>query len=250
MREHDGEQRLSQIATRWSLVLEAHQGRPGEVASAQQQLLQRYGGAVYRYLLAALRDPDAADEVAQEFALRFLRGDFRRADPQRGRFRNFVKTALLNLIIDHHRRLKARPVPLPDGYEPLAALCQQPEEFDRQFADYWRGELLERAWQTLAQLEQETGQPLHTVLRFRADYPELRSAQLSEELSDRLGKTVTAGWVRQVLYRARKFFVAFLVEEVWRSLPGSSWAEVEEELVDLGLWEYCRPTVEEQDSCC
>ncbi len=70
----------------------------------------RYGGAVQRYLLASVRDPDAASDLAQEFALRFLRGDFHRADPGRGRFRDFVKRAIYHLMIDHFReRKKSRP---------------------------------------------------------------------------------------------------------------------------------------------
>ena len=63
-------------------------------------LVLRYGGAVHRYLLASLRDVDAADELAQEFALRFLRGDFKNADPGKGRFRDFLKRAVYRLMVD------------------------------------------------------------------------------------------------------------------------------------------------------
>ena len=68
-------------------------------------------------MLAALKDADAADEVFQEFALRLVRGDFRRADPQRGRFRDFVKTALINMVINY-RKKKGRGVPLEKIAEP------------------------------------------------------------------------------------------------------------------------------------
>src|SRR5262249_20126009 len=84
-------QRLSSISTYWSVVCQTRDGGGRAVAAARQQLPQRYGPAVRRYLLGALRDPDATDEVFQEFALRFLRGGLRGADPQRGRFRNFLK---------------------------------------------------------------------------------------------------------------------------------------------------------------
>ena len=46
-------------------------------SDAQLRLLLDYSGAVSRYLLGALRDNEAADELAQEFAVRFIRGDFR-----------------------------------------------------------------------------------------------------------------------------------------------------------------------------
>src|SRR5260370_16186931 len=104
---------LGDIATHWSVVRQAHQGSGVAVDRARQELMERYSGAVYRYLLGALRDRHAADDLFQEFALRFLRGDFRNADPERGRFRNFVKTALYHLIVDYQNRRRARPAPLP-----------------------------------------------------------------------------------------------------------------------------------------
>ena len=79
----DEDPHLSQIQTLWSVVELAH-GDHTAMASAQQKMLDRYGGAVRRYALAALRDEDAADEVFQEFALKFVRGDFRGAVPAKG----------------------------------------------------------------------------------------------------------------------------------------------------------------------
>src|ERR1700730_60584 len=97
-------QRLSRISTLWSLVCQAHEG-PAEAAnSARQQLLERYGDAIRRYLRKLLRDADAADEVFQEFALQLVRGDLRGADPQRGRFRQFVKGTLFHLVADYRKR--------------------------------------------------------------------------------------------------------------------------------------------------
>jgi DNA-directed RNA polymerase specialized sigma24 family protein len=66
------------------------------------------------YAVAVLRDPDAADEVFQEFALKFVRGDFGQATPDRGRFRSFLKTTLYHLIVDYQRRRQklARQAPL------------------------------------------------------------------------------------------------------------------------------------------
>jgi RNA polymerase sigma-70 factor (ECF subfamily) len=236
-------QRLSQISTLWSLVLQATQG-PEAATSAQEQLLKRYGGAVYRYLLAVVRDPNLADDLAQEFALRFVRGDYRRVDPQRGRFRNFVKTVVLNLVTDHRRRQKVRPPLLPPDAPEPAIKADATEEQDRQFLDCWRHELLTRAWEALAAHEKQADQPLYTVLRFRADHPDLRAAQLAEQLSVPLDKPVTDNWVRQVLYRARKLFADFLLDDLVQSLENPSLAQVEEELLDLGLLEYCRPALE------
>ncbi len=79
------DERLEMISTRWTLLQRAHRdGDERGAAAARANLLENYGGAVRRYLLGALRDADAADELFQEFAYRFLHGDFRSASPERG----------------------------------------------------------------------------------------------------------------------------------------------------------------------
>src|SRR5262245_58725273 len=95
---------LSRMKTQWTALFEAH--RPGGDAATRARcaLLLRYHAAAYRYLLGTLRDAAAAEELAQDFAVRFLRGDFKQADPQRGRFRDFLKTSLRRLAIDHWER--------------------------------------------------------------------------------------------------------------------------------------------------
>src|SRR5438445_11378604 len=104
MDSDDQKSRLSSIQTQWTKLFEAHQG-PGDAATAaQRQLLSRYYSVVYRYLLAMVRDPMVAEDLTQEFAVRFLRGDFKQANPERGRFRDFLKTALRHLAQDHWRK--------------------------------------------------------------------------------------------------------------------------------------------------
>ncbi|HEV3257439.1 MAG TPA: sigma factor [Gemmataceae bacterium] len=137
-------QHLSQIGTLWSKVLVAHSDNVKSATLAQALLLQRYSGAAYRYLLGAVRDPDVADDLAQEFALRFVRGDFRRADPDRGRFRDYLKTALIHLVTDYYRAQQAHPRPLSAAAPEPAALATDDPESETDFVASWRAELLER----------------------------------------------------------------------------------------------------------
>jgi len=238
-------QRLSQIQTSWSMVMRAHSGPSEAVKPAQQLLMQRYGGSVYRYLVGFLHDYDAADDLAQEFALRFLRGDFRRADPARGRFRDYVKMVLRHLVADFHRRQGVRPLPLPDdgggGSADAPAIA---EDLDRQFLESWRAELLARAWEGLERVQGESGRPFYAVLRLRADQPDLRSAEMAAILVARLGRPVTAGGVRQTLSLARERFADLLIDEVAGSLEEHSSEQIEQELIDLNLQSYCLPALE------
>jgi DNA-directed RNA polymerase specialized sigma24 family protein len=237
-------ERLSSIKTSWSKLFQAHQGEKDAATAALQQLLLRYYGAVYRYLLGTVCDADAAEELTQEFAVRFLRGDFRRADPQQGRFRDFLKTSLRHLVITYWRgREKAPPLP-PDGPERAAAGPPPGDDFDRAFLDKWREELLARTWEALAKAQEEAGQPYHTVLRCKTRGPELHSAQLAEQVGAQVGKAYTEAGVRQLLHRARERFAQLLVEEAARSLETSDPAKLEQELIELNLLDYCRSALE------
>jgi RNA polymerase sigma-70 factor (ECF subfamily) len=223
------------------VLFQAQQGPVDARAEAQRRLLLRYYGAVYRYLLGTVGDPAAAEELTHDFAVRFLRGDFKRADPQRGRFRDFLKTALRHLAVDHWRRQGGAPAALPaEGAEPACAGATPGTDLDQPFLEKWREELLARTWEALARVQEETGQLYHTVLRCKTEHPEARSARLAEQVGGLAGREFTVDGIRQLLHRARKRYAELLVEEVARSLETAGPEEVEQELIELGLLDYCR----------
>jgi RNA polymerase sigma-70 factor (ECF subfamily) len=202
--------------------------------------LQRYGGAVRRYLLAILRDHHAADDLTQEFGLRLVRGDFRHVDPQRGHFRHYVKTVLRHLVSDYQKKAQTLARPLAANSPALANLVCPTDEADPRFLESWREELLARTWEALA-----AAQPsYYTVLRFRAAHPKLASEQTAEQLARQLGKSLSAAGLRQMLHRARALFADLLIEEVAQSFERPTAEQLEEELRELGLLAYCQPALD------
>jgi DNA-directed RNA polymerase specialized sigma24 family protein len=242
MKTETPEARLSGISTLWSVVCRANCGPAPEARAAWQQLVDRYGGAIVRYLRKLLRDEDAADEVFQEFALRLVEGRLRGADPQRGRFRNFVKGALFHLVADYRAERREWPGPLPAA-DAVPAAASDEMELDREFTESWCDELLARSWAALASAQSISGQPLYDVLRYRADHPEVRSPQLAEHLTAERGRAFTPAGVRQILHRARERFAVLLLDEVRQSLDCPDPQQLEQELLELGLFEYCRPAL-------
>lgn len=236
--------RLSRISTNWDLLLQVHQQQL-EGMEAQRVLLTRYCGAVFRYLLASVRNAEDAEELSQEFALRFIRGDFRRAHPDRGRFRNFLKTALYHMVIDYHRRRQslAGQSTLDREGEGLHA---SDGASDDNFVQHWRAELLDRAWDLLADLEARDGKPWHTVLSWRVEHPDASSTELADHIARSQGRSCTESRARQFLRRARIRFADCLVEEVARSLNSEVPEQIEAEVIDLGLLPYCRQALQKR----
>jgi RNA polymerase sigma factor (sigma-70 family) len=224
-----GNVRLSGISTMWTVLRAAH-GDPHDAAGAAKQLLlERYGPAVRRYLGALLRDPHAADDLTQEFALLVVSGKFHAVDPTRGRFRSYVKATLFHLVVAHSRGKKRQPESLAPDDEVLAGLASAAED-DRAFTESWRAELLARTWRALA----DASPNYHRVLRLRADHPDATSEQLAERTN------LSPTNVRQTLRRARELFTELLRQEVIHSLEDPSPDAIDEELAELDLLKYAR----------
>jgi RNA polymerase sigma-70 factor (ECF subfamily) len=233
-------QRLSRINTMWTMLFRAHGSGAEAVPADQWAVLQRYQRAVYRYLLGAVRDADAADELAQEFALRFLRGDFHRADPKRGRFRDYLKTVLIHLVTDHHRAHQQAPGPLAlEVADPLAAPPSLVEE-EKSFVANWRTELLDRTWQALL----DFNPTYHAALQLRIENPDMPSSEMAVQLTARLGNPISAALVRKSLQRAHEKFADLLVDEVALSLGESDKEKIQQELKDLDLLRYCQSALD------
>jgi RNA polymerase sigma-70 factor (ECF subfamily) len=239
MDSHELSQRLSRISTMWTMVFQAHSEGADAVTAAQQVLMQRYSGAVYRYLLGAVRDPDVAADLSQEFALRFVRGDYRRADPAKGRFRDYLKTALSHLVTDYHRTRQAWPRLLAQAAEPAAPPASA-DDTGVDFLAQWRQGLLDRTWQALGQASAD----YHAVLLFRIENPDMPSVEIAERLSAQLGRLLTAVWVRKALERAHAKFADLLLDEVAISLERATREGLEQELRELDLLKYCRSALE------
>lgn len=103
-----------------------------------------------------MRSPEVAEELAQDFAVRFMRGDFCNVDQERGRFRDFLKTVLRNLCRDHWRtQQRAKQVQPESNIEPPAPDTDDDASFDAR----WPEELLAKTWESLAAFERESGNP-------------------------------------------------------------------------------------------
>jgi DNA-directed RNA polymerase specialized sigma24 family protein len=232
--------RLDEIATDWSLLRLAHQQTVTGAGPARDALALRYNGAIRGYVGALVKDAQDADELAQEALLRILRGDFARADPQRGRFRDFLKVAVHNLVRTYWNRKQRRAGKNVDVAQVAVADAGDPFS-DAEWTARWQRSVLQLTWSALETHQRDhPGSIAWTLLRLRADHPDDDSTQLAARLSEAIGRSVRPATLRQHLRRARLRFAQLLIEEVARGLDEPTPQRVEEELVEVGLLEYVR----------
>jgi DNA-directed RNA polymerase specialized sigma24 family protein len=227
--------RLEEIGTEWGLLEQAHEDS-GAAGAARNALVVRYARAIRNYVGGLVKDPQDADEVAQEVLVRLLRGQFAAASPERGRFRRMLATAARNLVRTHWVR-KRRRAGVDVDVEALAAVG--PPEDETEAVAGWRQAMLDLAWKALEEYERgHAGTVPWTVLKLRAEHPEEDSERLAVRLSEKTGRPFRPEAVRQQLRRARVRFAQALWEEVARGLDDPAPERVEEELIEVGLMEY------------
>jgi RNA polymerase sigma-70 factor, ECF subfamily len=93
--------RVVQDAARDVLARDRARARRQELAFAE--LYVHFFDRVYRYLLVTLKNPDDAQEVAQDVFVRVL-SRLDRYEPRRGEFRDWLFCMVRSLAIDHLRK--------------------------------------------------------------------------------------------------------------------------------------------------
>ncbi|MBI1833191.1 MAG: sigma-70 family RNA polymerase sigma factor [Planctomycetes bacterium] len=234
------DERLDGITTRWSLVRRAHMAGDGAAASeARSILVMRYASAIRRYIGGILKDRDETDEVAQDVIVRLLKGDFAGADPDRGRFRDLLKTAVRNMVRNHWAKKNQRRAMSDPDFDQIADAGEGTPQ--SAWLSAWKNNLLDHVWAELKDLERKNASnPAYTLLMWRAEHPDESSDELAARLSAKLGAPVRADACRQMLRRARLRFAELLIEEISLGLDNAGPQEVEDELADVGLLELVR----------
>lgn len=222
---------IEQISTYWPLI------------SNPLQFVMRYAPAIRKYVAAIVKQRADADDVTQEFLTRVFEKGFCPSSITRGRFRDYLKAAVRYVSLSVLRQRKL--VELDDAM--LESLVARPDEHaDQQWNTQWRDCLLDRVWQLLEMHERETaGNLFYTALRLTVDHPNEDSESLAARVSNKLGKPYRADAFRQQVRRARKQFAKLIVEEIRRTLHAPSKADIEQELLSLGLMPYVRDFLED-----
>lgn len=126
-------------STHWSLVVAAGQQASPASKEALSELCRKYWVPIYGYVRRRIADRHEAQDLTQEFFHQLLQREFfAQADPNRGRLRAFLLTALRNFLVN--QREKARAEKRGGGQTVLDADLWRPD-----FADGESRLVLDRA---------------------------------------------------------------------------------------------------------
>ena len=170
MDRSDPNERLSEMSTQTTLLFSGHHGTPEQADQAMGLLMLRYSGAVHRYLIKAVGDPEVAKDLNQEFSVKFLSGGFRTFDPSRGRFRDYIKRAVHNMMVDYFRK-KDPARRFDTDYETDDHGRPGARRLRPRFSHELAARPARPHWNSLEDLERRTGQPYLQVLRMRVARP-------------------------------------------------------------------------------
>jgi len=94
--------------TRWSLVLAARDASSPESAAALEALCRTYWYPLYGLVRRLGHGPHDAEDLTQAFFARLLAGGrLQAADPERGRFRTFLRVALKRFLANERARAQS-----------------------------------------------------------------------------------------------------------------------------------------------
>ncbi|MBI4612638.1 MAG: sigma-70 family RNA polymerase sigma factor [Planctomycetes bacterium] len=212
--------------THWS-KLTVKESSEDERRAAYAYFYDRYRGVVYRYFRrGGLSRDEAADLVQAFYATALGRTFLERADPKRGRFRDYLRKAAGRFLVDYWRRPRPRTLSLEGliekdawgKFEPVSESEAPDEEFDRD----WARAILEAAIRAAAARYEKRGRSDD----FRAFLLRTHEGRSSREIGAALG--IPEGRVDNICSRARARVAREIRREVAATVQGPG--EVEEEI--------------------
>jgi len=224
--------------TRWTMVNAAGHRSDPLAATALAELCEIYWPPLYGYLRGRGYDAEKAQDLTQGFFARFLeKQSVAVANPERGRFRAFLLTALKRYVINEYEREAAaqrggRHVHVAldfESAEQMYAVEHRHEDTpERVFDRKWAAITLDRALQRVREEYDRAGKRVEAdaLLPYLTETSELPAyKQLGAELG------LTEGAVKVAVHRLRRRFGVALRLEVGETVMEPD--DIEDEMREL-----------------
>ncbi len=224
--------------TDWSMIAQASEADEEVAGDALEQLVRRYWAAVYAYIRRTGRDVHEAADLTQGFVCDIIISrrlcDY--ADPQRGRFRTLLLSAVKNYLHEKHRHDRKRSLELdgpPLPLEDRPAQTSTNETPDEAFCYQWSATLIRQVLTQVKASCEADGLDAHwTVFEHRVvrpmlfDEPPTDHARLVEQLN--LKDEPQAA---NMMITVKRRFARALYQEIGRTVIDPQ--QIEDELNEL-----------------
>jgi RNA polymerase sigma factor (sigma-70 family) len=224
--------------TQWSRVISAGDPDAPQAKESLAELCRSYWYPLYAYIRRRGYDPDQAKDLTQDFFARILeKGLFAEADPDRGRFRSFLRTVCAHFLANQRDWEQARKRGGGRTILPIDASLAE-GQYTRELADSLTPErIFDRSWAlTLLGLVLDQLGREYDEAGKKATFEVLRGmlAGDTEESSyaavgARLG--MTEGAARVAAHRLRRRYGELLRREIAATLANPD--EIDDEIRDL-----------------
>jgi DNA-directed RNA polymerase specialized sigma24 family protein len=221
--------------THWSVVLSAGDPQSPGATQAREKLCRVYWPPLYNFVRRqGYNSEDAQDLTQAFFAKSFEKDFFGRANPEKGRFRSFLLTALHQFVLDQRERARTAK---RGGGAPLISLDQTAVEekfLASTGADVPGDQLFDRRW-AMAILDAARARLREECIAFgkarlfeQLDLPgkSRDKAMTYADLAARDGQTVSA--VKSAVSRLRQRYGELVREEIAQTVADP--ADVDSEI--------------------
>jgi DNA-directed RNA polymerase specialized sigma24 family protein len=224
--------------TKWSQVVHAGDPADPEARAALEGLCRDYWYPLYAFARRQGLDREESGDLVQGFLADLIeRGDLTKADPSRGRFRSFLRSACSHFL--SHARDHDCAVKRGGGRTPVSIDLQDAEGryINEPAHDLTAERLFERRWamvlleHVLARLESEASRGGRSDL-FHHLRPMLEGNDVVDSYKE-IGETLqmSEGSVKVAAHRFRGRYRQILREEVSRTVAEP--ADIDAEIADL-----------------
>jgi len=214
--------------THWSVVLTAGRGDTPGAQHALARLCQTYWYPLYAYVRRRGYAPHDAQDLTQTFFARLLEHQsLTRADPDRGRFRSFILSAMNHFLISEWKRGMAQKrgggsltisLDLAAAEERFDLEPADPSAPDQLFEKQWALTLLAEVLNRLEGEYQSEGK-IELFAGLKQTLTGSRESQPYAELSPLLGMNESA--VKVAVHRLRKRYRELIRAEIANTLDQS-----------------------------
>jgi RNA polymerase sigma factor (sigma-70 family) len=226
--------------TAWSMLEEAKNRDPEEQTAAMNRFVVSYWRPIYCFLRARGRHHEAAEDLTQEFLLKFLGRDWlAKADASRGRFRSYLLTILKRFLSDQGPARSPRQQHFDRSLVPISILVRSEERTfeppdntspDEKFMKQWARALIEDVRRELEMWCLQRGRPDWYAIFTAHHFPPPGSKGDSQhELAERF--RCSRDQIRYAVEQTNEQFAQLLRETVADQV--GSEAEIEGEIREI-----------------